>query len=179
MKSVAFILPFLLLGAAAEAQLPQESYVPLQIHTAYPDYYPCQAEEDGKWGYVNKNNEWAISPLYDGALYETNGGMYAVSLNGKWGFVGASGEPLTTIDYDAAVCEIDYKKGGYPVNFAALRKKGKWAFVDVQGRFVTEFKYDEVLILNGQYIIRMKDPTRKGKMISGHLNNDGKEVWDK
>lgn len=178
MKQVLFIVQCLFLGAVAFAQLPQETYVPLESHKAYPDYYPCQAEEDGLWGYVDRNNEWAIRPLYDGALYETNGGMYAVSRNGKWGFVGASGEPLTDIVYDAAVCEIDYRRGGYPVNFAALRQRGKWAFVDVQGRFVTDFKYDEALIMNGQYIIRMKDPAHKGKMISGHLDKEGKEVWD-
>lgn len=141
---------------------------------AYPFYYPSRCET-GEWGYVDKDNNWSIRPMYDAVLYETNGGMYPVSIDGKWGFVGVSGEQLTDIAYDAAVCEIDYRKDHYPVNFAALRRKGKWAFIDVQGKFVTEFKFDEVLILNGKYVIRMKDG--KGKMKTGYLDKDGKEVW--
>lgn len=145
----------------------------LSAQEAYPMYFPCRCET-GEWGYVDKENEWAIRPMYDAVLYETNGGMYAVSVGGKWGFVGVSGEPLTDIEYDAAVCEIDYRKDNYGVNYAALRRKGKWAFIDVQGRFVTDFVYDEVLILNGKYIIRQ----RVGKkMRSGYLNDEGKEVW--
>lgn len=146
----------------------------LSAQEAYPMYYPCRCET-GEWGYVDKDNEWAIRPMYDAVLYETNGGMYPVSVGGKWGFVGVSGEPLTDVTYDAAVCEIDYDKDGYAVNYAALRSKGKWAFIDVQGKFVTDFKYDEVLILNGKYIIRMRNGK---KMRSGYLGTDGKEVWN-
>lgn len=112
--------------------------------------------------------------MYDAVLYETNGGMYPVSIGGKWGFVGTSGESLTDVIYEAAVCEIDYTKNNYTVNYAALRRKGKWAFIDVQGKFVTDFKYDEVLIMNGKYIIRVREGKR---MRSGYLTEDGKEVW--
>lgn len=159
-----FILPLLMLLSCAVAA--QESY---------PFYYPCRCET-GEWGYVDKNNEWTIRPQYTALLYETNGGMYPVSLNGKWGFVGVSGEPLTDIVYDAVVCEIDYRKNHYPVNFAAVRRKGKWAFINVQGLLVTEFKYDEALILNGKYVIRMRD--KNGKMKTGCLDKEGHEVWN-
>lgn len=141
---------------------------------AYPMYYPCRAET-GKWGYVDRNDDWSIRPNYDAVLYETNGGMYPVSIKGKWGFVGVSGEPLTEVVYDAAVCEIDYRKNGYKVNYAAVRRKGKWAFVDVQGKFVTDFVYDEVLIMSGKYVIRQRD----GKTVkTGYLTDDAKEVWN-
>lgn len=165
-------------SATALAQIHGDStYTPLYEHTSYPDYYPCQSEEDGKWGYVDVNNQWVIEPDYDGVLYETNGGMYAVQRHGKWGFVGVSGEPLTEVAYDAAVCEIDYRKAGNRTNFAALRKRGKWAFIDVQGHFVTDFKYDEVLIMNGKYIVRVKKPDNR-TMRSGELTPDGKEHWE-
>ncbi len=178
MRSVALLLLFLGTFLSASAQIEKENYELLEDHPAYPDYYPCQCEESGLWGYVDKDNEWAIRPLYDGALYETNGGMYPVQRGGKWGFVGVTGAPLTDIVYDAVVCEIDYQKAGYSVHLAAVRRQGKWAFVDVQGRFVTPFKYDEVLIMNGQYIIRMKDVGNKGKMKSGVLNADLTESWN-
>lgn len=140
----------------------------------YPMYHPCRCET-GAWGYVDNEGDWVIPPTYDAVLYETNGGMYPVSVSGKWGFVGVSGEQLTKVSYDAAVCEIDYVKNKYTVYYAALRQKGKWAFIDVQGRFVTEFKYDEVLIMNGKYIIRIRDGKR---MRSGYLTEGGKEIWN-
>ncbi|MBQ6955265.1 MAG: WG repeat-containing protein [Bacteroidales bacterium] len=146
----------------------------LNSQEVYPMYYPCRSET-GEWGYTDEEGDWAIQPAYDAVLYETNGGMYPVSVKGKWGFVGVSGESLTEVKYDAAVCEIDYVKNKYTAYYAALRQKGKWAFIDVQGRFVTDFKYDEVLIMNGKYIIRV----REGKRIrSGFLTEDGKEVWN-
>lgn len=160
-----FALIFCLLGLSSHAQ-----------KEVYPFYYPCQAEETGKWGYVDGEGNWAIRPEYTTVLYETNGGMYPVAQRGKWGLVGVSGQMLTDVKFDAVVCEIDYVKGGYEAYFAAVRLRGKWAFVDVQGKFVTGFKYDEVLILNGRYIIRQKDD--KGKMHTGHLDAQGKEVWD-
>lgn len=147
-----------------------------QKKEVYPFYHPCRAQEDGKWGYVDDNDEWVVSPRYDAVLYETNGGMYPVSNNGKWGFVGVSGQQLTDVKFDAVVCEIDYVKGKYSAYFAAARLRGKWAFINVQGNFVTGFKYDEVLIMNGKYVIRKKD--EKGKMHTGHLDQDGKEVWE-
>jgi len=150
------------------------SAVHMFAQEVYPMYHPCRCET-GKWGYVDNNNEWRVQPHYDAVLYETNGGMYPVSSAGKWGVVGVSGEPLVDIKYDAAVCEIDYVKNGYTFNYAALRRKGKWAFIDVQGKFVTDFKYDEVLILNGKYIIRVRDGK---KMRSGYLEENGVEVWD-
>lgn len=146
----------------------------LKAQETYPMYFPCRCET-GEWGYIDKDDEWVITPKYDAVLYETNGGMYPVSVGGKWGFVGISGEPLTDIIYDAAICEIDYCKNNYKVYYAALRSKGKWAFIDVQGKFITEFKYDEVLILGGKYIIRIRDGK---KMRSGYLSDDGKEIWN-
>ncbi|MBQ9473545.1 MAG: WG repeat-containing protein [Bacteroidales bacterium] len=142
----------------------------------YPMYYPCQAEETGEWGYVDKDGEWAITPMYGPLRYETNGGMYPVSRAGKWGFVGVSGEPLTDIVYDGVAYEIDYQKYKYPATYAAIRLKGKWAFINVQGIKVTDFKYDEVLIYNGKYVIRIKD--KNGHIKSGYLLKDGVEVWD-
>lgn len=146
----------------------------VEAQSAYPFYYPSKGE-NGKWGYVDENDRWVIRPTYTAVLYETNGGMYPVSMNGKWGFVGVGGEKLTDIAYDACVCEIDYPKNHYTYNYAALRQKGKWAFINVQGRFVTDFKYDEVMIYNGKYVIRIREGKR---MRNGHLDANGNEVWD-
>lgn len=146
----------------------------LFAQSQYPFYYPCKSD-NGKWGYTDENERWVIMPRYSAVLYETNGGMYPVSIDGKWGFVGVSGEKLTDIIYDACVCEIDYPKNHYTYNFAALRSKGKWAFINVQGRFVTDFKYDEVMIYNGKYIIRIREGK---KMRTGYLDANAQEVWD-
>lgn len=164
MKKIAILSLFVMMGI-----------VMLKAQTSpYPTYYPCKAD-NGMWGYVDENDRWTIMPKYTAVLYETNGGMYPVSIKGKWGFLGVRGEKLTDLIYDAALCEIDYPKNHCSTNFAALRKKGKWAFINVQGVLVTDFKYDEVMIYNGQYIIKI----REGKTMKvGHLDKNGSEVWD-
>ena len=88
-------------------------------------------DENGKWGYVNENDEWIIPPIYDAAMYESNGGMYGVSKNGKWGLVGQKGERLLNIIYDEVYYEIDYTELRYLALFGAARKGDKWAFVTI------------------------------------------------
>ena len=107
--------------------------------------FPSQAD-NGKWGYVDEEDEWRVAPRYDDALYESDGGMYGVKLGGKWGMAGYHGEILVETKYDEVQTCIDYTQYVYPYVLGAVRKGGKWAFVTIQGVEVTPFKYDEVRI---------------------------------
>ena len=136
--------------------------------------YPSQ-DDNGKWGYVNDDDEWIIDPRYDDALYESDGGMYGVSMRGKWGMAGYHGEILVEIVYDEVQTCIDYTQYVYPYVLGAVRKGGKWAFVTIQGVPVTDFKYDEVRIHAGQYTFKIR---QGDKEIRGHLDRNVKELVD-
>jgi len=136
--------------------------------------YPSQ-DDNGKWGYVDEEDEWIIPARFDDALYESDGGMYGVKLRGKWGMAGYHGEILVETQYDDVQVCIDYTKYVYPYVLGAVKKGNKWAFVTIQGVEVTPFKYDEVRIHAGQYTFKI----RKGNTeIRGHLGRDVEELID-
>lgn len=51
---------------------------------------PVQAN-NGRWGYVNANKNWVISPRFEDAK-EFKGGQAAVKMNGKWGYINKNGD---------------------------------------------------------------------------------------
>mgnify|MGYP006334487577 CR=1 FL=1 len=46
---------------------------------------------NGKWGFVNKEGEMVIDPVYDDARSFSNG-LAAVMIDGAWGFIDKNGE---------------------------------------------------------------------------------------
>jgi hypothetical protein len=50
---------------------------------------PVQAS-NGRWGYINTNNQLVIRPKFEDAK-EFKGGRAAVKLNKKWGFINKQG----------------------------------------------------------------------------------------
>lgn len=136
--------------------------------------FPSQAD-NGKWGYVDEEDEWIIPPRFDDALYESDGGMYGVKQRGKWGMAGYHGEILVETKYDQVQTCIDYTKYVYPYVLGAVQKGGKWAFVTIQGVEVTPFKYDEVRIHAGQYTFKIRQGNTE---IRGHLGRDVEELID-
>lgn len=53
---------------------------------------PVKANND-RWGYVNENQRWAISPRFDEAR-EFKDGKAAVRMNKRWGFINKQGDWL-------------------------------------------------------------------------------------
>lgn len=53
---------------------------------------PVQAT-NGRWGYVNEQQRWIITPRFEDAQ-EFKGARAAVRQNGKWGFINKRGEWL-------------------------------------------------------------------------------------
>lgn len=51
---------------------------------------PVQAS-NGRWGFINANNQVVISPRFEDAK-EFKDGRAAVKMNGKWGYINKRGE---------------------------------------------------------------------------------------
>jgi len=51
---------------------------------------PVQAS-NGRWGYINTNNQMVISAKFEDAQ-EFKGGRAAVKMNGKWGYINNKGQ---------------------------------------------------------------------------------------
>lgn len=50
---------------------------------------PVQAS-NGRWGFINMNNQWVIQPKFEDAQ-EFKDGRAAVKMNSKWGFINKQG----------------------------------------------------------------------------------------
>ncbi|ECR3642583.1 WG repeat-containing protein, partial [Campylobacter coli] len=58
---------------------------------------------NGKWGFIDKNGEFAIKPNFDDAWYFREG-LAKVGLNGKYGLIDKSGKIVIEPIFD----DIDY-----------------------------------------------------------------------
>lgn len=90
------------------------------------------AIESGRWGYVDREGSWKITPAFKSAeLF--SGGLAAVRTDAGWGFVDQQGDIRIQPRFGAVG---DFKSGIAPV-----RVGRRWGFVDTSGKWVVEPKY--------------------------------------
>lgn len=126
----------------------------------YEKIYQNKVMKNGKWGYLDDDNQLLIPCEYDNIYYPKNG-LFEVVKDGKHGLVDSSNQ----IVYDVIYEDID--DDSFIIN---LKKNGKWAFGDFDGKIFSTFKYDEI-DYQTEYFIEVYS---SGKM--GFINHQMKEV---
>ncbi|EAL1455719.1 WG repeat-containing protein, partial [Campylobacter coli] len=56
-------------------------------------------ELNGKWGFIDKNGEFAIKPKFDD-IWDFSEGLAKVKLNGKYGFIDKNGDFVIKPKFD-------------------------------------------------------------------------------
>ena len=110
------------------------------------DYIP--KEENGKWGFVNASNEWAIKPKFV-AVNNFSEGLAAVQKGIKWGFINMNGDFVVKPVYGYV---NDFKEGKAGVlSFKPLRGttkedklKHKWGFINKTGNLIIPFSFRNI-----------------------------------
>ena len=92
------------------------------------------AKKNDKIGYINKNGEWVIEPIFDKAKAFVNG-LAPVFKDGKWGYINTKGETVIAFKFKDA--EIFSNDGLAPVKLKKL-----WGFVNTKGEMVIEENYE-------------------------------------
>lgn len=104
-------------------------------------------DRDGKFGYVDFDNNVKIAPKYDYSCGFSEG-LAAVSLNGKWGFIDTAGKVVIPLQYDDD--ESWYDSDEPDVKFlkgrAAVYKGENYGVIDKAANIVVPFKYDYITI---------------------------------
>lgn len=91
---------------------------------------------DDKWGIINTEGKYVISPEYrDFKLFSS--GVYAVRGLLKWGLVDINGNLVLSPQFD----DIRPVQDG----LAAFNEGKKWGFIDINGKVVIAAQYDKVL----------------------------------
>lgn len=93
------------------------------------------ADENGRYGYIDKNGNWAIKAQYTEAKSFSNG-FAAVRIGDKYGFIDTKGIVICDFIYEYAG---DFSKDG----LAAFKDGGKWGYINSEGEVVIDAIYDE------------------------------------
>lgn len=90
--------------------------------------------DNGKYGFVDDNDQWVIQPQYDDAD-EFSEGFAKVKINDKYGFIKTDGSWLVEPQYDYA---LDFRNG-----FAKVEVDNMYGFIKSDGSWLVEPKFDE------------------------------------
>ncbi|PSK91562.1 SEL1-like repeat protein [Taibaiella chishuiensis] len=89
---------------------------------------------NGKWGYIDKNDQQRIAFIYEDAEPFSEG-LAAVKAGGKWGFINKQGKQIVAPAYDWV---NGFKEGMAAV--APVQKAG-WGYINKEGRMVIRVQY--------------------------------------
>ena len=107
---------------------PQEKVTPEEPTTEENTLTP-KSNQDGKWGFVDKDGNEIIPCKYD-SIQDFSEELAAVMLNGKWGFIDKTGKEAIPCKYDAA---DSFHEGAAKVKFEEREFN-----IDKTGNEVTE-----------------------------------------
>ncbi|MCL2045104.1 MAG: WG repeat-containing protein [Oscillospiraceae bacterium] len=114
---------------------------------------------DKKWGFIDKEGNEVIAPIYDWVTDFTDDGITATWLahdpsssrlpivsNGKWGYIDKNGEEILPFIYDDAY--------SFDNGVAVVNVEGKYGYIDFDGNEVLPFVYDNASsFYNGAAIV--------------------------
>ena len=99
------------------------------------------ARINGKWGVVDRRENWLLPPEYDEIIQDELGRCYAQGAVfvriGDFVYLYVNGNRMESVYDDAR----PFQDGG----FAAVKKDGKWGFIDTDGILRIEYFFDDAL----------------------------------
>ena len=134
------------------------------------------ANLNGKYGYINREEEVKIPFQYENESYFYNSGLAIAKKDGKFGFINMDGEEIIPIEFET----VDQSMHD---TIVIASKNSKWAFYSRDGTRKTDFKYDEVV----NTYIKVNERTKssffgnglalvKAENKTAYINNDLEEI---
>lgn len=110
---------------------------------------------DGKYGYIDKDNNLIIEPSFDNANSFHNGKAW-VKVEDKYGIIDKKGDFFVEPQFNEI---LNYDYYDYPLyGYTIVQKKSKWGCIDTTtGNLVIDPIYDEIspiLKLNDAFIVK-------------------------
>lgn len=152
-----------------EKRIGLEGRIESRVNSRKDKLYPAsiKTKNGTKWGYINKNGEFIINPIYDYAQDSQENGLAVVEIDNLQGLINNKGEYIIKPKY------------GTITEFS----EGRAAVVDEEGFKVINEAGEELTSKPYSFIGRFSDgralfsgTDKNGKYLYGYLNRDGKEV---
>ena len=98
-----------------------------------------------KWGFVNSEGDWIISPVYE-LVKSFSEGLAPAKKDGNWGFINMDGDFIINPEYDNAFVFRHW--------FGCVEMDGKYGCINNQGEMVIKPKFDNPLFFHfaGDYL---------------------------
>ena len=105
--------------------------------------------KNAKYGFVNGQGQWVISPQFDDA-WNFNDGVAMVELKSKYGYIKMDGSYLFEPQFDS----VNYFKDG----IATVKIKNKYGCIKIDGSYLFEPQFDDInRFENGIAKIKLND----------------------
>ena len=109
------------------------------------------ARQNGKWGTVDTNLNWVLSPEFDGIIMDNLGRSYAQDAV----FVKTGSQVYLYINSERVGEAYDDAKPFSTGGYAAVKKNGKWGFINISGEVTIEYQFEDALSF-GQHLAAVK-----------------------
>jgi len=94
---------------------------------------------DQRWGFVNSEGEWIISPVYDD-VKSFSEGLSPVKTDDRWGYIDMKGELVIHAEYDDAFVFSHW--------LGCVELEGKYGCVDTRGNMVIKPRFENPLFFH-------------------------------
>lgn len=95
------------------------------VDQSYDHRWEYTCDYGGKWGFINKNGEFLVNPIYQ-AVLPFNEHLASVAMNNKWGYIDSGGTVTIDFQFDDA--------GPFSEGLANVKINNRWGFIDATGR---------------------------------------------
>ncbi len=119
-------------------------------------------EMNDKFGFINKNHQWEVLPVYD-QVWPFRNGIAKVKKTGQWILINRLGEEIYDMQLDS------YSSAGKSLLFKKS-KDGQWGFVDSNGDWIISPVFDDVK----SFSEGLSPVKKNGKW--GYINMEGEMV---
>lgn len=145
--------------------------IPKKYEVKLFHYGMAVAEQNGKYGYINKKGSFVIYPQYDYAYAFGDNGLASVEINGLYGYINKKGKFEIPLQFDWA--------GEFCDGLAPVVSNKKYGYINKKGDFVIYPQYDYAAQFTeyGLAAVRVDKKwgyiNKKGQYALGALRFDG------
>ena len=90
---------------------------------------------DGKWGFIDKNGDFVIKPIYEKTKGFYKDGFAAVKIDNKWGLIDSKGVWIMKPQYDDFDSYLD--------GMGCVEINKKWGYINKNGDVIIKPQFDE------------------------------------